>query len=451
MKLDRIATLLNHNNTNYPQEIKGLAYKLGDVQPDFVFFAKSGDPLQIEEAIKKGATAIVTNTTINCTIPFLTTPRAEKALAKITHHFYERPSHKLTTTGILGSNGKSTISQLIQQIHQLLNTKSHVLQKSETPTSLEINKLLANVYENQVKNAIMEICLSHIEDSHLDLIHFTTLIHTITNPCLEMKDKWNLTKPFIRLAENQTAIINVDDDLASHLQKATIANVITYGTKTDADIHAKNIVQTTCDTTFDLYYKTTFICQVKMPLLGLYNVYNTLALLAYFSAEGYQLEVIAKLLKDVLPIGGRLEKIDSSTSFNVLVDHADDACALESVLKSLSVITKGKVIALLPANGTKTRDHLSQMGKVALANSAHVVFTGKPTPRDDAHRVIYDMLRGSARDNYTIVIDRELAILKAFKMAKAGDTVILLGKEDEANIGISTKKMARYTLEKLQR
>jgi len=450
MKLDKIANLLNYCNTNYSQTIEGLAYKLGDVGPNFIFFAKSGDPIQIEEAIKKGATAIVANKTALCDTPLFTTASTTKALAKVAHSFYEKPSQKLTATGILGTSGKSTLSQLIQQIYKQLNVKSSHLEKNEIPTALEINKLLVDVYENQVKNAIIEICLSHIVDNHLDHTHFTTLIHTTTSPHLKMEDKWNLTKPFIRLGEDQTAIINLDDPLAPNLQEATVANVITYGTGRSADIRAQNINQTMDRTTFDLYQKESFICQLKLPLLGLYNVYNTLALLAYFSREGYQLEVIVNLLEDILPIGGRLEKINSNAKFNVMIDHADEPCALESVLKSLSVITKGKVIALLPANGGKTRDHLSQMGKIALANSTHVIFTGKPTPRDDAHRIIYDMLRGNVRDNYTIVIDQERAILKALKMAEDGDTVILLEKEDQNHIGISTKRIAQYTLEKLQ-
>jgi|GEM_PF-3435614 len=451
MKLDNIATLISHGNTNFPQDIKGLAYKLSDVQPDFAFFSKSGDPLQIEEAIKKGASAIIGAKPINSATPFLTTPNTEKAQALIAHYFYQKPSHNLTTTGIIGTTGKSTLSQLIQQIEQRLGTKSIYLPRTKIPTSLEIHKLLANSYENQVKNAIIEICLSHITDNHLDHTRFTTLIHTTTNQALTNNDKWNLTTPFIRLTKDQNAIINLDDDLAADLQHLTIAKVTTYGTMTGAHIQAQNISLTLHHTTFDLYHKGNFICQVKTPLLGLYNVYNTLALLAYFTVAGYQLEVVVNLLKDISSIGGRLEKISNHTNFNVLVDHAETVCALESVLKTLVLTTKGKVIALLPAKGNGQRSHLSQIGKVVLANSAHVIFTGEPTPRDDAHHAIYDMLKGTIRNNYTIVIDPEKAIEKALKMAKAGDTIVLLGKADDHNPGISHKRIAQYTLEKLQR
>ena len=455
MKLEEVKKLLNSNVHVTSQKVKGLAFDSREIHPGFIFFAIRGTTQDghdyIEQAIEQGAIMIVTERMVKTkdSIPVVVVPNVKKALALISHRFLNKPSKKLNMVGVTGTNGKTTVTHLIHYMYQaleipngLIGTNSYKIPgagkvTNTTPMSLVLNKMLAATYENDTKNVIMEVSSHGIKENRVDHIDFDTFIFTnLSEDHLDyhknMDDyMWTKMRPFIALPAHKTAIINIDDENGPYYCDVTIAKTLTYGLQASADFSARNINQKIDTTEFDLYHKGEFSCKTVIPYFGIYNVYNTLAAIAYFVSEGYNPERVSLLLKDLPRVEGRFDTFKTTSGIYVVIDYAHTPDAVENVLKSLAAVAKGDVISVLGAGGDRDRSKRAPMGKNALAYSKHVIFTSDNPRSEEPHSIIYDMLGGSVKQNYTLCIDREIAIEKALRMAKPNDVVILLGKGHE--------------------
>lgn len=455
MNLKEIKKLLNSHISVSSQKIEGLAFDSRDVDPGFVFFAIKGTVNDghdyIDQAVSQGAIMVISERIVvkKGSIPIIVVPSVKKALALISHHFFNKPSKKLNMVGVTGTNGKTTVTHLIHYVYNLLETPNGLIGTNAykvpdaanvtntTPMSLVLNKMLASTYENDTKNVIMEVSSHGIKENRIDHIDFDTFIFTnLSKDHLDyhknMDDyMWTKMRPFIALPANKTAIINIDDKFGHYYCDVTLAKTLTYGLQKSADFSARNIKQSIDKTEFDLYYKGEFSCIIVIPYFGIYNVYNVLAAIAYLVNEGYSPERLALLLKDLPPIAGRFDTFKTDSGIYVVVDYAHTPDAIENVLKSLSAVAKGNVISVLGAGGDRDRSKRGPMGKAALAYSKHVIFTSDNPRSEEPHSIIYDMLGDSIKQNYTLCIDREIAIEKALKMAKPNDVVIVLGKGHE--------------------
>jgi len=464
MRLEDIKQLLQATISVTSQKVEGLAFDSREVRPGFVFFALSGSVVDghdyVVDAVSQGAIMVIAERVVEtkASIPVIVVRNVKKALALISHRFFHEPSKRLNMVGVTGTNGKTTVTHLIHYIYNaleipngLIGTNSYkvpgaVAVTNTTPMSSILNEMLATSYENQIKDVIMEVSSHGIKENRVDHIDFSTFVFTnLSEDHLDyhknMDDyMWTKMRPFIALGADKTAIINIDDEHGAYYCDVTVAKTLTFGLQDAADFSARNIKQRIGRTIFDLYDKGEFSCTVITPYFGIYNVYNTLAAIAYFAGEGYSPKRIALLLKDLPEVEGRFDTFTTNSGINVVVDYAHTPDAIENVLKSLSVVAEGDVISVLGAGGDRDRKKRAPMGKIALAHSKHVVFTSDNPRSEDPHSIIYDLLGGSVKQNYTLSIDREIAIEKALKMAKPGDIVIILGKGHEKTQTIKDKK-----------
>ena len=481
MKLEDVKKLLDMNMKVPALKVEGLAYDSREIRPGFIFFAINGmihdGHDYIDHAVSQGAIMAICERKVEtkASIPVYSVPNVKKALALISHHFFNKPSESLHMVGVTGTNGKTTVTHLIYYIYQalkidcgLIGTNAYKVPVAEkvvntTPMSLVLNKMLASTYENDVKNVIMEVSSHGIKESRIEHINFDIFIFTNLSPDhldyhKNMDDyMWTKMRPFIALSAAKTAIVNIDNEYSSYLCDVTIAKTLTYGLQAAADFSARNIQQDIEFTEFDLYYKGRFLCRITTLYFGIYNVYNTLAAIAYFASVGYNPKDISILLKQAPAIDGRFDTFKTNSGVYVVVDYAHTPDAVANVLKSLSAVAKGDIISVLGAGGDRDRKKRPIMGKNALAYSKHVVFTSDNPRYEEPFSIIYDMLGGNVRQNYTLCIDREIAIEKALKMAKPGDVVIILGKGHEKTQSIKgkttvfcDKTVAKYIIQKYE-
>ena len=334
--------------------------------------------------------------------------------------------NQLNIVGIIGSNGKSTISQMIHHCHLAIKIDNNLEENTEI-----LNEMPTHSYEKKNKNVIMEVALNSIKQKKASYIDFDNLIFTNSSKNIKTDDLWTMMRPFIALPIEKTTIINIDDDYGANFCDVTIAQIITYGLKKSSDINARNIKLTLDTTEFDLYHQGKFICSTTIPYFGNYNVYNALATIAYFVSMDYDPEKIAQLLQDLPKIEGRFDTFTTNTNIKVLVDYARTPEAVNAILKSLATVCQGNIITVIGADGNTTTNHRIAIGKSALASSKQVLFTSD-NPRDEEPQgIIYDMIKSNVKQNYRICIDREKAIEIALKMAKSKDIVIILGKGHE--------------------
>ena len=464
MNLYEMSKVLGHRYEGENQIISNLAYDSRRVEVGGVFFAIKGQNQDghqyIEKAIQNGAIAIVGEDDLTLNIPYFRVFNSKKALAVVSNEFYDKPSKDMSLVGVIGTNGKTTITYLIQHVFECLGLDSGLIGTNgswvgkkkkathTTPMSLDLNELLYEGVKNNLPYLVMEVSSHGIKENRVDQIDFDRLIFTnITPEHLDYHktfEDYLFTKmrPFIQFsdyAKDKVAIINCDDEHAEYFIGATNGQVLTYGCKNRADLLAKEIIYTIERTEFSLYLKGEFVQRIAIPLFGKYNVYNVLSVLAYFYSLGYHPLEIVPFIENVASIEGRFEYIHTENGATVVIDYAHNPDAIFQVLTCLNVIAEGKIITVLGAGGNRDKAKRKIMGQHATRLSDQVFFTSDNPRNEDPLSIIYDLLSGTSSVNYTVIVDRAKAIEAAIKKAKSGDLVIILGKGHEKTQNINGK------------
>ena len=464
MDLKQMGELLGYTLEHENQEIKNLVYDSRQVTKGSVFFAIKGQDSDghqyIEDAVCNGAIAVVGEESLNPACLYFEVFNTKKALAIISSKFYGEPSKNMNLVGVIGTNGKTTITYLIQHVFECLGIDSGLIgtngswvgQKKKasrtTPLSPDLNELLQEGVRHNLPYVVMEVSSHGIKENRVDQLDFDRLIFTnITEEHLDYHktfEDYLFTKmrPFIQFSDyddKKMAIINCDDEHASSFISVTNSKILTYGCQAKADIFAKDIEYSLERTNFSLYVKGQFICQMTIPLFGKYNVYNVLSVLAYFYSLGYAPEQIVPFIENVSVIEGRFEYIQAPSGVTVVIDYAHNPDAIFQVLSCLNVISTGNIITVLGAGGNRDKAKRKIMGRHATYLSDHVFFTSDNPRNEDPLSIIYDLLSGTSSVNYTVIVDREKAIEAALKKAKPNDFVVILGKGHEKTQNINGK------------
>ena len=462
MNLHEMSALLGHTFKGEKQVISQLAYDSRQVEAGSVFFAIRGQDQDghqyIEKAIEKGAIAIVGEEDLTLEVPYFQVFNTKKALAIVSNVFFGKPSKDISLVGVIGTNGKTTITYLIQHVFECLGVDSGLIgtngswvgQKKKathtTPMSVDLNDLLQEGVKHNLPYLVMEVSSHGIKENRVDQIQFDRLIFTnITPEHLDYHktfEDYLFTKmrPFIQLSdydEDKVAIINCDDEHATDFIGATNGKILTYGCQARADLFAEDIVYTLERTEFSLYVKGEYVTRMAIPLFGKYNVYNVLSVLAYFYSLGYDLLKIVSYIENVSSIEGRFEYIKTNDDITVVIDYAHNPDAIFQVLTCLNVIADGNIITVLGAGGNRDKAKRKIMGRHATRLSDHVFFTSDNPRNEDPLSIIYDLLSGTSSVNYTVIVDRAKAIEAAIKKAKPNDLVVVLGKGHEKTQNIN--------------
>jgi UDP-N-acetylmuramoyl-L-alanyl-D-glutamate--2,6-diaminopimelate ligase len=437
--------------------IEGIECDSRGVKKGFLFFAIPGVKLDgsafVTEALSKGAAAVVAARPVECPagIPSLIVPEPRAALARIAASFYGRPSERMRAVGITGTNGKTTISYLLEHIFSRQGQSTGVFGTvstrfagreipagETTPGPLKIQPLLAEMAAAGVKFAVMEVS-SHALDQHrVDGIRFETAIFTnLTRDHLDYHKTFEnyfeaKSKLFTGLAPSQVAVINIDDEWGRKLVPMTRAKVFAYGIDSRCDFRAENIEWHVDSTRFILTHGKEKLA-VESPLVGRHNVYNVLAALAAASALGLDLKKASAGLKGFAGVPGRLERVPCEQGFLVFVDYAHTPDGLENVLGALKPYAKKKLISVFGCGGERDKAKRPQMGRIAAQYSDKVIITSD-NPRSEDPKVIAAEIRAGVPEDFKgceIMIDRHKAIRHALMQAKPGDIVLLAGKGHE--------------------
>ena len=207
--------------------------------------------------------------------------------------------------------------------------------------------------------------------------------------------------------------------------------VITYGLENkDADVTARQVFFHPRFTEFELSTPEGR-AQVKSPLLGRYNLVNTLGAVASGMAWGIEFSKILKALESLSPVPGRFQAIDVGQPFAVIVDFAHTPDAIERLCGSAREITKGKLYLLFGCGGDRDRGKRPLMAEAASRLADYVVLTSDNPRTEEPLGIINDAKAGLTGKNYLIEPDRHRAINLILEKARPGDTVLLAGKGAE--------------------
>ena len=441
--------------------VESIAYDSRRVQRNGLFVALRGEKSDghqfIEQAVEKGATVIVTEREVQ-------SPRAtcvvvdntRSALADLGAVFFQQPARRLKLAAVTGTNGKTTTTFLIKHILEkaglrcgLLGTVRYEIADRvlpavrTTPESLDVYDLLGQMVNAGCKAAAMEVS-SHalvqerVRGLEWDVAVFTNLTqdHLDFHGTMENYFEAKATL-FTQLAGQKSktkpaAVINIDDSygakLADRIRKTT--SVITYGVGAQADFRASNYHAEFAGTSYQLDARGKSYL-VRVPLIGRFNVANSMAALAAASSMGISLREAILSLGRSPQVPGRLEAVPAKRQFQVFVDYAHTPDALLNVLKTARELSPRKLIVVFGCGGDRDKQKRPLMGQVADQNADFSIITSDNPRKEDPDAIIAEAEKGFRSNHYEKITDRAQAIARAIELAQPRDIVLIAGKGHE--------------------
>src|ERR1700736_4050703 len=441
--------------------VESIAYDSRRVQRNGLFVALRGEKSDghdfIGQAIEKGATVIVAeraDKTSRATCVVVENTRS--AMADLSAKFFNFPARKLKLAGVTGTNGKTTTTFLIKHICEkagmhcgLLGTVRYEIGERvlpatrTTPESLDLHELLAQIRDTGCKAAAMEVSSIGIAEERVREIEWDVAVFTnLTQDHLDyhgtMENYFaSKAKLFTQLSEQAkkrkpVAIVNIDDrygdQLLAKIDKKI--SVVTFGMGVHADFRASNYRMEFGGTSYQLDARGKSYL-VRVPLIGRFNVANSLAALAAANALGVGLREAVLSLAKSPQVPGRLEMVPAKRQFQIFVDYAHTPDALLNVIKTLRELKPRRLIVVFGCGGNRDREKRPLMGAIVDQHADYAVITSDNPRKEDPDKIIADVEKGFRGNHFEKITDRTQAISRAIEIAQPRDIVLIAGKGHE--------------------
>jgi len=455
------------------REIDAICYDSRRVQKNALFVALRGEKTDgnsyIEEAITRGAVAVVTEEEQSQSrATQIVVPNARQALADLAAEFYGRPSLGLKIAGVTGTNGKTTTAFLLKHLCESVQLRAGLIgtiryeigdrilpAPRTTPESLDLQELLFQIRSAGCRAAVMEVSSHALEQGRarnveLDASIFTNLtqdhldFHKTMEAYFEAKVKL-FTGMAAQPHKKGKAVINLDDrwgqQLLARLAKETPeVPVVTFGMSARADFRASAVRTDISGTQYQLDAQgKTYL--VRLPLIGSFNVYNSLAALAGAAALGVDLRTAVRALADAPSVPGRLEPVPVKRQFRVFVDYAHTDDALANVMKTLRDLNPKRLIVVFGCGGNRDKAKRPLMAAAVEKQADWAIVTSDNPRKENPETIIQEIEAGFGGKHYETIIERREAIFRAISLAESRDIVLIAGKGHE-----TTQEFADHTV-----
>ncbi len=421
----------------------------------------------IENAIEKGANSIMVEEGFDFRkvklpneITVIIAPNTRYALAIIACNFYENPTKKFKLVGVTGTKGKTTTTFMIKKLLEKQGQKvgligtiakyigDKCLGESDrtTPDSLELQRLFAQMANENVNTVVMEVSsqslkLDRVVGCHFDIAVFTNFSedHISPNEHPNMEDYFNSKLKLFQMCK--TGFINSDDMQVVKIKKLLPNdNIKTYGIDNPADLIAKDITITNSYVDFKVKLGEKNE-RVKTSIPGRFSVYNSLAAICVALTLGVTPENVKEALLDIR-VPGRSELVPNKKELTIMIDYAHSPESLESILKAVKSYTRGRVISVFGCGGDRDSGKRTIMGEISGKNADFTIITSDNPRTEKPKEIIEQIEKGmkKTKGKYIVIIDRKEAIRYAITMANKRDIIVLAGKGHEPYQEINGKK-----------
>ncbi|WP_431799495.1 UDP-N-acetylmuramoyl-L-alanyl-D-glutamate--2,6-diaminopimelate ligase [Halobacillus andaensis] len=461
MKITKLLESIPYYKTNQKideLEINGVSMDsrsvgLGDVFVCIIGNESDGHDFALA-AIDQGAALIIAQRELDIDFPVVTVNDTTKALAMIASTFYNYPTRQVHTIGVTGTNGKTTITYLLDEIFTLNKHTTATIGtiqmniagttypvKNTTPDSLSLQQSFKQMVNSGVDTAIMEVSSHALDQGRVYGCDFDVAIFTnLTQDHLdyhENMDDYLRAKSLLfaqlgngyNVERNKFAVINQDSHFAHKLIRSTAQPALTYGIHADADISAKQIKLHEKGSSFILSTPEGDI-PIESPLMGMFSVYNMLASAGAALASGISLSTIQQAFKQTKGVRGRFEPVLEGQPFGVVVDYAHTPDSLENVLKTMSEFCEGSIRVVVGCGGDRDRTKRPLMADVAVKYADQAIFTSD-NPRTEDPEVILQDMTSHLEKGFIVEENRKKAIEYAISNSVHGDMVLIAGKGHE--------------------
>ena len=400
------------------------------------------------EMLEKGAAAVVCERDLGLGERQIITDNSRKLYGQICSAWFGHPERKLKMIGVTGTNGKTTITNVIKHILMKNGHKTGLVgtiqneigdevihTDNTTPMAYDFMQLLAKMAEAGCEYVVMEVssfglCQYRIGASYFDVALFTNLTQDHLDYHKDMEDYFQAKKMLFDICD--CAVINADDDYGRRLYGEIGCKKLSFSVKQNADFYADGIkIKSTGSSFWFCCGDKSHLIKTRMP--GLFNVSNITAAIAACLEEGISIDNIIPAIEEYNGVKGRCEVIPTGRDFTVICDYAHTPDAIENILRSVKEYTENDLICLFGCGGNRDAAKRPKMAKAAAKYADKLIITSDNPRNEDPETIINDILAGleGQQVNYDVVIDRREAIYHALKIAEKGDIIVLAGKGHE--------------------
>ncbi len=390
--------------------------------------------------------------------------------------WFGHPERELKMIGVTGTNGKTTITTVLKKALMALGKKSGLIGTCQneigdeiyptartTPEPYDLFELLRKMADAGCEYTIMEVSSQGLEQKRTgpcryDIGVFTNLTQDHLDVHGTMENYYQAKKLLFSISDR--ALINTDDEYGRRYISEIDIPVKSYSAAETADYYAESVSLGAAGV------KYVFCCgddrrNIDFAMPGIFNVSNSLAVLACLDMLGFGTAVSAAKINAMTGVRGRAEVIPTGRDFTVICDYAHTPDAVANVLQAIRHGAKGKIKCLFGCGGNRDAKKRPLMAQAAADNADFLIVTSDNPRNEDPDAIIDDILKGlEGKDTpYIRITDRHEAICWAVENAEPDDLILLAGKGHEdyqilaggRKIHFDEREVVAEALEKLGR
>lgn len=487
-----IQTLLLKFSMRVPDiRVKGITLDSRNVAPGYTFIALKGHAVDgrqyIDAAIQAGASVVLREADESSEhgnirqqgkaliVNIFGLPEIVSALAAA---FYAYPANKLIScVAVTGTNGKTSVVQLVSQLKTLLGTRSamigtlgagiyklsgvkwlHKGSVNTTPDAVSMQQTLAYFAQHEVRQVAYEasshaLVQGRVARVKTDIAVFTNLTRDHLDYHGDMQTYGSAKRLLLKQPALRYVALNYDDAEAENWLNECPVGITTLGfglaPQIPTDATAQSLPLTSPNSAVDRHCFATNVTyhaqgtsfkldtswgkgQVEVGLFGEFNVYNVLAATSVMLLQGEQLSNVIKALEKVTPVAGRMEVFAFKQHANVIIDYAHTPDALLKALQAVRLHCEGKVWCVFGCGGDRDHGKRPQMGAIAQEHADHVVITTDNSRTEEPATIAAMIVAGMKNADQIIQEpDRERALRYCLAHAAPEDTILMAGKGHE--------------------
>lgn len=433
-------------------EISSISYDSRTLEPGALFVALSGEKTDghryMETALEKGAAAVLCREPPSGSGPWITTGDTRLALALVSANWFGRPGDGMTLVAVTGTNGKTTTTSLLKEMLEgvlgakvgLIGTNRNLIGQRElpahrtTPESYELQQLLRQMADEGCTHVVMEASSHALVQHRTAGLTFEAGVFTnLTQDHLDYHgtmEAYRQAKGLL-FAQSRRAVLNLDDEAGRYYRNTVSVPVFTYSeNRSSADLTARNIRLFPSHVEFEAVTLGK-LARIHLPIPGGFSIYNALAALSTGLCLGLELEDMARALRCVHGVKGRVEVVPVPRAYTVLIDYAHTPNALENILMTARDFTAGRLICLFGCGGDRDKTKRPIMGAIARELADLVVVTSDNPRTENPEAILADILSGMGEGPTHVDPDRRRAIGWTLEQGRPGDVIVLAGKGHE--------------------
>lgn len=439
--------------------VTSLCCDTSTVKTGSLFFCLKGQRFDghnfFRKAIGDGAVALVCETPLDTKALQVVVADARATMSQIAKNFYENCADKMKIISIVGTNGKTSTSYVLDAILSKAGYKTAVIGTNgiffngrrydnalTTPDPINLHYWFRQMYLDKVQVVIMEvsahaIALQKMRGITSDFAIFTNFSQDHLDFFKTMQKYAQTKRSFFCERYVKNAIVNIDDNLGKEIAEE-FGNIATYSALGGADGVADNIRLSADSSEFRLnVFGQSAIVNTKLS--GIFNVYNVLAAITCASAMSVDIDTAVSAVSQISYINGRNETVLRSDGMRIVVDFAHTPDGVENILRYLKRTTEGSLIVVFGCGGNRDKFKRPLMAEKVSEYADFAVLTND-NPRYEDPRAIAQDVVCRLTCPYKVILNRSQATEFAISAAKATDTVAILGKGSETYQEIKGKK-----------